>query len=75
MCDANCIVVFKKEDVTVISPKGEPIIQGWREDKLPRLYRFALIPDEKQKRLYTTTSQKKPEANNFYDLSSVEALV
>ena len=30
ICDANCTVVFKKEDVTVLSPKGEPIIQGWR---------------------------------------------
>ena len=47
--DADCTVVFKKEDVTVLSPKGEPILQGWREDKLPRLWRFALSPDKKQK--------------------------
>ena len=46
-----------------------------REDKLPRLWRFALSPDERQKILYTTTSQKKPEANNVYDLPSIEALV
>ena len=37
ICDANCTVVFKKEDVTVLSPQGKPILQGWREDKLPRL--------------------------------------
>ena len=30
ICDANCTVVFKKEDVIVLSPKGEPILQGWR---------------------------------------------
>ena len=26
--DADCTVVFKKKDVTVLSPKGEPILQG-----------------------------------------------
>ena len=66
---------YKKEDVAVLSPKGEPIIQGWREDKLPRLWIFALSPDKKQKGFYTTTSQNKPEANNVYDLPSMEALV
>ena len=30
ICDANCTVVFKKEDVTVISPEGKHILQGWR---------------------------------------------
>ena len=40
ICDANCIVVFRKEDVTVLSPQGKPILQGWREDKLPRLWIF-----------------------------------
>ena len=46
ICDADCTVVFKKEDVTLLSPKGEPIIQGWREDKLPHLWRFTLSPDK-----------------------------
>ena len=54
-CDADCTVVFKKEYVTVLSPKGEPILQGWREEKLPRLCRFALSPDKKQKGFYTTS--------------------
>ena len=45
ICDAICTVVFKKEDVTVLSPQGKPILQGWREDKIPRLWKFALIPD------------------------------
>ena len=35
ICDANCTVVFKKQYVTVISPEGKPILQGWREKKLP----------------------------------------
>ena len=28
ICDADCTVVFKKEDVTVLSPKVEPSLQG-----------------------------------------------
>ena len=28
ICDANCIVVFRKEYVTVLSPQGKNIIQG-----------------------------------------------
>ena len=28
--DVNCTVVFKKKDVTVLSPYGKPILQGWR---------------------------------------------
>ena len=75
ICDADCTVVFKKEDVTVISPKGEPILQGWREDKLPRLWRVPLSTDTKQKGIYKTTSQNKPEANYVYDLPIMEALV
>ena len=47
ICDADCTVVFKKEDVTVLSPKGEPILQGWREEQLPRLWRVALNSDKK----------------------------
>ena len=41
ICDANCTVFFRKEDVTVVSPHGKPILQGWRENKLPRLWHFA----------------------------------
>ena len=52
ICDTNCTVVFKKEDVTVLSPQGKPILQGWREDKLPRLWRFALSPDERKEIFY-----------------------
>ena len=34
--DAYCTVVFTKQDVTVLSPKGRAILTGWREKKLPR---------------------------------------
>ena len=33
ICDANCTIVFKKQDVTVLSPEGKPILQGWIEKK------------------------------------------
>ena len=47
ICDANCTVVFKKKDVTVLLPEGKPILQGWREKKLPGLWRFALKPKDR----------------------------
>ena len=75
ICDADCTVVFKKKDITVLSPKGEPIIQGWREENLPRIWRVALSSNKKQKEPNTTTSQNRPEASNVYDLPSMEALV
>ena len=30
ICDVNCTVVFKKKDITVLSPEGKPILQEWR---------------------------------------------
>ena len=75
ICDVNYTIVFKKEDVTVLSPQRKPILKGWRKDELPRLWRFALSPDEKIEILHTTTSQTNPETNNVYDLPRVEALV
>ena len=75
ICDANCNVVFKKQDVTAISPEGKPILQGWREKKLPCLWRFSLRPNGRGEQKYTTTNQKGPEAHSAYDLPSVEALV
>ena len=71
ICDADCTVVFKKKDVTVLSPKGEPILQGWREEKLPRLWRVALNSNKNQKEPYTTTIHNRPEASNVYDLPSM----
>ena len=44
--DAYCTVVFTKQDVTLLSPKGKAIITGWGEKKLPRLWRFALKPTD-----------------------------
>ena len=75
ICDADCIVVFNKQDVTVLSPKGKPIITGWRENKLPRLWRFALKATEELIIYHTSTRQTTPEVHSEYDKPSVEALV
>ena len=75
ICDANCTLVFKKQDFTVISPEGNPILQGWREKKLPPLWRIALKINDRGKQKYTTTNQKIPEAHSAYDLPSIEVLV
>ena len=57
-----------------MSTEGKPILQGWREKKLPRLWRFALRLDGREEQKYTTTIQIGPEAHIVYDLTSVEAL-
>ena len=75
ICDANCTVVFKKQDVTIISPEGKPIIQGWREKKLPRLWSFTLKPNDRGIQKYTSTNQKMPKAHSAYDQPIIEALV
>ena len=63
------------EDVTVFSPKGKTILTGWRENKLPKLWRFALKPTEEFLMHHTLKSQTTPSDHSAYDLTSVEALV
>ena len=48
---------------------------GWRENNLPRIWRFALKPTEKLIKDYTTTIQTTPAVNSAYNLPIVEALV
>ena len=75
ICDANCTIVFKKKDVTALSTEGKQILRGWREKKLPRLWRFPLKPNENSIKKYTTTNQKSLAAHSAYDLPSIEAVV
>ena len=75
ICDANCTVVFKKQGVAVISTEGKPILQGFIEKKLPRLWRLDLKPNDRWEQKYTTTNHKRPESHSVYNLPSVEALV
>ena len=73
--DANCTLLFKKKDVKLLSTGGKPIIRGWREKKLPRLWCFPIKPINKSIKEYKTTNQKSPAAHIAYDLPSIEALV
>ena len=75
ICDANCTVVFNKKDVTVLFPEDKTILTGWREKKLPRIWRFALKPNDNIIEDYTTTNQTTPTAHSSYDLPRIEALV
>ena len=75
ICDADCTIVFNKKEVNVLSPEGKTILQGWRENKIPRLWRFALKPNNIGIQNYTTTNQKISAANSAYDLPSIEAIV
>ena len=67
--------MFKKRDVTVLSPEGKPILQGRIERKLPHLWHFALKPNDRSIHNYITTNQKGPAAHSAYDLPIIEALV
>jgi len=74
--DENCTVLFTKEDITVFSPAGKPILTGWREKELPKLWRFALRPRSHDLPPSTEETQTTTlAAYSTYDLSSVEALV
>ena len=75
ICDANCTVVFKKKDITVLLPEGKTIIRGWIEKKLPRLWRFSLKPNDKSIKDYTTTNRKIPADHSAYNLPIIEPLV
>ena len=60
----------------VLYPTGEPILRGWQEKVMPKLWRFTLSPSR------TALLQPKPDTKHTnltsfsaYDLTSVEALV
>ena len=75
ICDVDFTVVFTKQNVTVFSPKVKPILTGWREKKLPILWRFALKPTEELLMHHTPKRQTTPSVYSAYDLLSLEALV
>ena len=76
ICDADRTVLFVKHDVTVLLPKGKPILIGLKEKWMPKLLRFALRPSKeplmKQKPESKRTSRS---ADSTYNLPSVEELV
>ena len=75
ICDADWTVAFTKQYVIVISQKGKPILTGWRDNKLSRLWRFALKLTEELITDHTSKRQTTPAAHSAYDLPRVEAIV
>ena len=73
ICDADCTLVFTKQDVTVFSLKVKPILTCWKENKLPRLWLLALKPTEDFLIHHTSKSQKTSSVHSAQDLPSVEA--
>ena len=76
ICDAGCTVTFTSKYVTVYSARGLPILTGWRETHLPKMWRFALSPTENP----TTPENSRNERTSLhayisYYLPSVAALV
>ena len=58
ICDAHCTVIFTKQDVTVLLTKCKAILIGWRDKKLPRIWRLALKPTEELINNHVTTRTK-----------------
>ena len=76
VCNADRTVLFNKKNVTVISPGGKQILTGWRENKLPRLWSFALKPTKELLLHHTIEIRLTPiSAYSAYGLPSVEELV
>ena len=74
-CDEDCTVKYTKKDVTIYNPKGVPIVRGWREAPPSKLWRMALVPEEKQDIQDHEGDIVPLSAFSAYDLPSVEALV
>ena len=74
ICDAYCKVLFQKKDVVVVSPKGKTILTGWRENNIPKLWRFA-FKQNGQGKIDTANNLISSAAYNAYNLPSLEALV
>ena len=45
MFDADYTVTFTNNAVTIYIPTGTPIITGWSEADVPRLWRISLLPN------------------------------
>ena len=76
ICDANCKVIFTKNNVIIYDQGGSPILTGWRENNGDRLWSIALTPtSEELPAMPNSAGQKNIRAYSAYDLTSVEALV
>ena len=74
--DADCTVTFTSADVIVRDVRGIPVLTGWQEQSVPRLWRIALQPGKSNlPKIPHNANRTKLEAYSAYDLPSVEALI
>ena len=68
--------MFTSKDVKVYSARGLPILTGWRETHMPKMWRFAMSPNEEPTTPATPGNNRTSlRAYSAYSLPSVEALV
>ena len=76
ICDANCKVIFTKNNVIIYDQGGLLILTGWMEKNGDRLWRIALTPmPEELPTMPNIADHTNIRAYSAYDLPSVEALV
>ena len=74
ICNADHTVLFAKHDVTVFLPEVKPILTGWTEKEIIKLWCFDLRPS---KELLMNQESKRTTISEYSacNLQSVEALV
>ena len=76
LCYADCTVKFTRAAVVVRDARGIPVLTGWREHSVPRLWRIVLQPSKANlPKMPHTAHRTTLEAYSAYDLPSVEALI
>ena len=74
--DADCTVTFTRAAVIVRDSQGSPVLTGWREKSVPRLWRTALQPGESNlPHIPHDANRTTIKSYSAYDLPSVKALI
>ena len=76
ICDANCKVIFTKNNVIIYDQSKSLILTGWQEKNGARLWRIALTPTPEEIHIMPgNADQTNLKAYSAYDLPRLEALV
>ena len=76
LCDADCTVTFTRAAVIVRDSQGSPVLTGWREQSVPRLWRIAFQPGESNlPHMPHNANRTTLKAYSAYDLPRVKALI
>ena len=74
--DSDFKFIFTKQSVVVYDPQQRPLIMGWREPNVPKLWRIELLLSPSNISTPPTgTTRASLQAFSAYELPSVEALV